>query len=894
MKRSILIPPDRLRVPGLRKKFFLLSICLFTACLIRAQTFTGTYKRAPLKEVIKELEADFGLVFAFETKRVEGKTVTITLKKEPLNSAVKKIMDNAGLRTEWVDEKSVVLHAKEKGDGVEGSGVRTLFGRIKDHETQEPLPYATVYMKRSRKGVVADENGGFHFPETPTTSDTLIVRYLGYRQQEIPVNPKGLHALEIALKPSSRRMEDILITSQGRLLPETGQEGEMSFNPQKIQAFSVLGEEDIFRALQFSPGISATEESADGLYLRGGTPDQNLVLLDGITVYNTGHFFGMFHAFNARALDRVRVYRSNYGAQYGGRVSGVIDITGKPERPDTLQFGASANLVSANIHAQIPLFKQKASLLIAGRRSFNDIVSSPTYESISGNVFQTGGIWSDENAAEELNGEYELDPTSFFYDLHTRLVVTPSDNDLIAATFYTGGDQTNYFFQQTDTTYSRESNDELILANLGSSLTWDHQWSPDLLSTAQLAYSTYGQRYNYDQEVVEEADSFAYETFQDNRVSAWDARLSTTWKPLTQHQFEGGLHFNFQSSLFEVSTDDNENVLPDSGVTEGAAYTAYLQHVYSPNPKISLRTGLRYTFFDGMEEHFWEPRIQIRATPWKNWRFQANWGIYNQFLNSVIMANRLKLGENFFAVAAPEQGIDNIVSFNLSAGAIFSKGPFLVEVEGYRKDLEGLITYDRSFDTEINANQIGDQLSEGTGTIMGVDVLVRYVKDWYTGWAAYTLSNVTHEFPELNEGNPFPADHNHTHELKLVNMLKFGRWNLSATWILASGKPFTPVMGIDTLIDLEGEPYHELDLEPRNSGSLPAYHRLDLNVRYNFPLGKWGRARTGISLFNVYDHENIRDWNYTIEYDENDEVQAVLIERQLLGFSPNLYFGLVF
>ena len=232
-------------------------------------------------------------------------------------------------------------------------------------------------------------------------------------------------------------------------------------------------------------------------------------------------------------------------------------------------------------------------------------------------------------------------------------------------------------------------------------------------------------------------------------------------------------------------------------------------------------------------------------------------------------------------------------------GVSYQKPGFWAEAEFYHKSLSGLQTYTNRFDASLNANQSQDLIREGNGYIIGMDLFVR--KQWkkYTGWASYTLSQAQYSFEEIDSGTAFPSDQDHLHELKLVNIVDLEPFQITLTWVFASGRPYTPAMGLDTLVDPDdpdGEEFYELAFGPNNSRRLPAYHRMDFSFLYNFKVGKKGRASTGLTIFNLYNRENIRDRTYSIQPSStNPDLETVVsIDRELLRISPNIFFTIQF
>ena len=875
-------------------RFTVFLLFLSLCSISRAQqpvNISYNFKDVPLNDALVSLEKKHALTFAYESSLLDGIRVTAKIKKAPLKEGITHLFAGTPLSFEILEGNQVILRPAELPTPQPNSS-KYITGKILDAETGEGLPYAIIVFNDSSGGTVSEGNGSFRLPIKNSQATAIQIRYIGYKSALIPITTKGAsQPIVVRMNSSTPLLTDILITGTSDLPMNTSRsDGSVSVNPAKVSSVSVLGEKDIYRALQWAPGISGTAESNEGLIVRGGTADQNLVLLDGINIYNSYHFFGLFSGFNAEALQQVKTYRGGFGAEYGGRVSSVVDITGDPVNPDSLRAGVSLNLLNANAFAKVPLFKKKAALLIAGRRSFNDIIPSPIYSRLQGNLFQSGKVFVDK---EEIGEEeaYEVDPVTWFFDVHGKLVVTPGKKDRIATSFYYGSDIVDYGFDYQDEDFIRESRDELKLDNLGASLIWDRQWKDNLSSNAGATYSSYGNKYFFEQSIFEDGDSTSSHFFQNNKVFSIGGFIKTNWEVREKHHLSFGGDFEYITTDLEFDVFGEVDSLElESLLQNGERYTVYAQYLYQPNRKLSVRAGMRGNYYSGTDEFFPEPRIFAQYEPVEGLSLKASWGMYAQFINPVIMSNGFKVGQNFYALAEDEE-VPVVQSSHAMVGIAYRMPGFLVEIDAYRKDLWGITAYSKEFDLSTNSNDAIELIGEGEGEVMGFDVLVRKEIGPYTGWVSYTLNQVIQKFEIIDEGNPFPADHDQRHEVKIVNLFRMKGWEASATWILASGKPYTQALGIDTVM-IDGEEEYELRKGPRNAERLPMYHRLDLSLSYGFTIkGKW-KATVGASVFNVYNRENVKDRNYSFEYPEDgaaEPVELVRIDRHLLGFSPNVF-----
>jgi ferric enterobactin receptor len=862
-------------------------------------TLTFQFASCDLPMILETVSKNCGLRFSFDTDLAHKvQFASFAAEGENWESVLERALAGNELRLQKLGNKryAIIRQVKEEQSA---ANKRSISGRVLDAGTGDPLPGAVVYLVRAGEmvgnGAVCDGEGTFDV-QGEGEGLTLVASFIGYRSARRLLEADASHGLLLALQPQALQLESVLVTGKSDQAIRRGENaGMLAMSPRHISAISVLGEQDVFRTLQFLPGVSATEESASGLYVRGSTPDENLVLIDGVPIYNTGHFFGMFHAFNAEALEKVDIARGGFGVARGGAVAGLIDITSRPSPGDSLSGSLTGNLAAAGAHISLPFLKRKASVMVAGRRSFADIVQSPLYRRISGNVFQTGSIFEDENSVPEDDTiGYELNPISNFHDLHAKVVIGQGAKGQLSANFYNGRDVVNYNFNSGDEVpgFARDSNEELVLSNNAGGIRYQRQLSSQWDLDASGYVTAYRGFFLNDQFLAEDGDTIDYEGQQNNVVRTLAARTNLLWRPGDKHLFDLGLQARHTLTSFEIGSFEEAELERLDSISIGAAIiSGWLGYAWKGVEKLEVAPGLRVNWYEENAEISFEPRMQANYRLGKNLRLNGNLGVYRQFLNPVQVSNTLKLGTDFLALASEENGIQTTESYQAGLGVSWMRPGIWIDVQGYYRRLFGLERYVRVFDANVNANEIDDLLSDGEGTVMGVDLLVRVHRGPWTGWAGYTLSQVEHLFPELSEGNPFPADHDHRHEIKLVNMVKLKRWEFSLTWVYASGKPYSEPSGVDTLVDGNGDDFLELRFDELNSRRLPSYHRLDANIAYNFPIRGVANGRVGISAFNIYNRNNIRDRNYSVRYpdDANEPLEVVRVDRELLGLSPNVF-----
>ncbi len=673
---------------------------------------------------------------------------------------------------------------------------RTIQGVVRDSASGETLPFATVTVAALGVRVASNRDGFFSIVGVPTTGVTLRVTAIGYHAVDFVVSAGqatgGLVAVNLVAIPFE--LEEIEVVADGYRMVKTSEGvSKIVASPRDLANLPSIGEVDIFRSLQLLPGISGTNESSSGLYVRGGTPDQNLVLLDGMTVYHVDHFFGFFSAFNADAIKDVQVYKGAFPAQYGGRISSVVDMTGKSGDPNNAHLSIGVNLLSSQLSLQVPLFG-KGSFVFTARRSYTDVLQTGLFNSIF-DMFNTqdSGLTQGGPAGlggRRLGGRFggqfanadftTFEPDFYFYDLNAKLTYNPSVRDVMSVSLYNGQDYLDNSRLQTQTLVSQGtqptraiSNDVTDLTdwgNKGISGKWARQWHPQFYSNALVAYSEYFSDYtrstNFETRNAD-TDSLLISrtngTTEDNLVQDFSMRLDNELQIGNSHQIGFGGWATRSEVRYQFLRNDSISVLDEN---QQAWRTAlYLQDTWNVRPNLSLTVGGRFAFYDGTGDAYLEPRASLSVGLTSAIRIKAAFGEYHQFVSRVVNEN-ITQGSRDFWLLADNDLVGVTGSTHYVVGGLYETDDVLFDVELYRKTLDGLSEFSLRF-RRAGELDISNLFFDGSGVAKGAEFLLQKKFGNFTGWASYTLSKVEHTFDELNDGNPFPALHDQTHGTRL-------------------------------------------------------------------------------------------------------------------------------
>lgn len=774
---------------------------------------------------------------------------------------------------------------------------RNISGQIVDMESRETLPFADVLIKGKTSGTSTNVDGFFSLQGVSTDTFTLVVMYVGYNSKEIFINKgkKNISSMKIEMSSGIQLEEISVVANSFKVLKTTDGVSSVQLSPQKIALLPNVGEVDIFRSLQLLPGVSGSNESSSGLYVRGGTPDQNLVILDGMTVYNVDHFFGFFSAFNANAIKDVQLYKGAFPAKYGGRLSSVVDLTGKIGNPNEFHGNFGVNLLNAKASLQIPLFG-KGSLTLSGRRSYTDIIKSGLYNSIFGVFDQT----DNSNAILTANGieTTTIEPSFFFFDFNSKLSFRPTEKDNISISFYSGKDdleEADFLditrtFGQTTRNITRDLQENTDWGNRGLSGKWSRQWNDVWYSNILVAYSNYFSMYNRNSHIQvrnPEQDTntidLTLKTLEDNDVQDISIIIDNELQLGQKHKLGFGIHSTSAKVDYQLTRNDTLSILNEK---QEARFTAlYIQDTWRPVDKLSISLGLRTTHYDVNDQLYWSPRFSLEYQATDNIKFKGAFGRHYQFVNRVVNENVTE-GSRDFWLLADEELIDVSSADHFVLGATYENDGFVFDVEAYRKNLSNLSEFSLRFQRDIT--QEAELFFNGDGLTQGVEFLAQKKAGQYTGWVSYTLSEVVHEFPELNDGKQFYALHDSRHEFKMVHSYDIDNWTFGLTWVYGSGKPFTEPESLYSLEFLDGSESSYISVGSKNGARLPAYHRLDVSGHYKIKKGEL-EYDFGVSIFNLYGRQNTwyREFDFTT-------TPPIVTDVKYLGFTPNISFELNF
>ena len=897
------------------KNTFTYLTLIFSFTVLNAQEgddlrIKETFSDKPLLLVLGDLRHSYRLKFEYEKGLVDDVRVTTSFRKSTLEEAMKKILQGTDIDFEIKPSRVVALFPKSEKPKIDWSKVTptrsnfTATGIVKDQKTGETLPFANVLVSGTTNGVNTNVDGYFTLFKVPSDTTILEISYIGYQTKQLRLTPDtDITQLEILLDDSGFQLDEVVVnaTRENQMLSASTGVSRLGIAPAALAKLPSYGEKDIFRSLQLLPGISGSNESSSGLFVRGGTPDQNLVLFDGFTVYHVDHLFGFFSAFNSNAIKDVQLYKGGFDAKYGGRLSSVVELTGKDGNAEEFNMGAGISLLSVNGFVEAPFADGKGSFLIAGRRSFQSNFYNNIFDAYTdSNEAQNSDVPQPTGGRGGRVARQNVQPNTYFYDLNGKLTYRPNTKDVFSLSFYNGQDNLDNSRKVNESafrnrggaspnfTFNRSNTDLTEWGNWGTSAKWSRRWNDRLYSNANLSYSNYfSRREKSNTTTISNTDGNSTQqngSFEENDLNDISFKLDNEYKISQNNQLDFGLQTIWNNIDYQFTQNDTVSVIDrhDKGLTS----TFYVQDKHNFDEKLIVKGGLRASHYGVTGQLYLEPRAALNYLLTDKIKLKAAWGKYNQFVNRIVRED-VQQGSRDFWLLADDEKVPISSAFHHIAGASYETSDWLFDVEGYYKTLDGLSEYSTRFTpVGFGPNQtvaFEEFFHTGAGIAKGVEFLIQKKQGKFTGWAGYTLGEVKYDFEAFGD-EPFFANQDVTHELKLVGSYELGKFTLGATFIYATGKPYTAPTGFYGVTLLDGTTNDFFELSDKNEVRFDDYHRFDLSGTYDFKLGH-SKAALGLTLTNIYNRENT--W-----YNEYEVIEGELLETNvsLLGFTPSVFF----
>jgi hypothetical protein len=771
----------------------------------------------------------------------------------------------------------------------------TISGYISDDANGEALIAANIWSPDARVGSSSNAYG-FYSLTLPAGKHIIQLQYLGYATQnfEVDLRANTDKNFQMVAAESLLNEVDVVASGSGKIEDQI-QMSKMEVPIKQLKSLpAIMGEVDIMKTLQLLPGVQSGGEGTSGLYVRGGSPDQNLILLDGVPLYNVNHLFGFFSVFNADAISNVSLTKGGFPARYGGRLSSVLEIKMKEGNMREFHGDATASIIASKMTLEGPLVKDKASFMISGRRTYLDVLARPFI-----------------NAANAQNPETTISPTYYFYDMNGKVNWKIGEKDRVYLSHFQGKDDFGTKGRDDFDDYQAEFGFGLDWRNSITAARWNHQWSPKLFSNVTATRSVYNfntrisreERYlpNYPDTAGTEESRFAGLYF--SGIEDYGARIDFDYVPNPQHYIRygggwtnhkfspGATNFEFQQSGFNLDT-----TIGGAEIFSNEAF-AYVEDEWNVNENFKIGYGLHLNtlFVENTTYSRLQPRIGMNYSLPGDIALKAS---YADMMQTVNLLTNEGLGLPTDLWVPSTANLQPQTSQQYAAGLAKNIGPYEFSIEGYYKDMQNLVSYREgaSFLFSVDDESWEDKVTQGQGTSYGMEFFAQKKAGKTNGWIGYTLSWSYRQFDEINGGERYFFTYDRRHDISVVmNHELTENINFSAAWVYGTGRAvtlpeFSYIAGLPE--ELSWWNYRQLTVEratDRNSYRYSPYHRLDVSLSFRKKRKTYERWWT-ISAYNAYNNLNPFFMETTQDRDGNPQLR----EYGLFPIIPSIAYRIKF
>lgn len=664
----------------------------------------------------------------------------------------------------------------------------------------------------------------------------------------------------------SNTLEEILIKSYLTKGIVKDKNAVFKINPKKLEILPGLIEADVLESLQELPGVISPNETATGLNIRGGTPDQNQIIWDGITIYHSGHLFGMISSFNPNITNNILFLNKGINPKYGERIASVINISTTNTVAKNLNLGVGFNGISADAFIETPIIKDKLSLLVSFRKSYHGVFETGPFEKMEDKVFQSTQIHSAENSDEIF----------YFKDQTIKLNYTLNKNNNFSASFIHIDNDLEHYFENIGSS-TETYKDILDTENNGYSLTWRKKWTPTIKQTTEFSASDFTLNYNYITFNNNQIDSdFSKRNLVKNQSFSTEININSPSGNTTLFGFQSvfkDVSYSFvETSNLKYILDENNNSLN--------TYSFFANYNNRNFSYFDFNIGLRANYYKELNQFKIEPRINILKEVYKNLKLQVTADIRNQTISQIdeTLISNLSLENKLWRLSDGKTS-PIINSKQITFGFLYDKNGWSFDIDTYFKKNKGISALKLGF-LNNNANHyiIGEQ------KIYGLDFYLKKNFNHITSWVSYSFTDIKNEFDTLNNENYFTANNQIQHAISSSITYRVKKVQLALGWKWHSGKPYTlsEKNNLNTVFN-----------DDINTGRLPNYNRFDFSTLYNFSFSKNDKlkGKIGLSIRNLLNKNNLISREYLGNNTPNNPITT--IDKYSLSRTTNFVFRVV-
>lgn len=881
---------------------FCILIFLFTILPeIHSQAYRLSFRNIKLSEALITLTSQLDIKVAFDSRKLGAVMVNKDISGNNADEVMTNLLQGTGYKFRFKYNRYLIVMEDSSAEEDSASAFQ-IIGSVSDRQTGEQLPFATISAPDQDIVSSATETGSFSLRDVVTNPLHLQITYIGYCPLDTTIFlNERVSNVNFGLNSTFKTLDSIIVKGSRVEMVELRNDVDFAttINTGKLSDLPALVETDVFRILQVLPGISYGE-NAQGLSIRGGSTDQNLILFDGQTLYNLSHYYGVVSALNPNIIKDLQVYKGGYDSRFGERVSGIVDITGKSGSQTEPSVYGDINLVSANVTAEVPV-GSKISLIGAVRRSYSDIYSTELSEALVSRNLE----WFRNDSATIIS---QTKPRFYFYDYNTKISFRPSNIENFTLSIYGGKDNFRNSYSGSYRDLVVEATDRNVWSNYGISACWQKQWNETFYSSVQTGTSGY---LNNSSNLTAIDRTFApgtdprflpdtvnqFNVFSQNNLKDYFLSARGTLQQSSLNQISFG--FLARNNSIYYHKDADKVYVYDNINQSGWTLSSYIQDRINIARRLVLKPGIRLSYFTGNGGWYAEPRLSANYTISSALSLRVATGKYYQFLKQILAQQETGYNK-YFWVMADNTSHPVVSSIHYLAGVTFEKGRFLLDAEGYYKTYSGLQEYifvsqylknsdfHEYFPGVNNLNEPPPNnppqpsfYITGNGKSYGIDILIKYKGKNYSSWLSCSTGRSIQNYQRINGGDDIPSLVDQPFQLSWTNMFTAGKWNIGTMTLWSAGKPYLShsVVNSDQTI-------------LRVYNRLPDYFRTDLSVNYSLAI-HGVQLKPGISLNNLFNTHNYFDiTTRKFDFESTSFTGVTLIESQ--AFSINAFIHFVF
>ena len=821
-------------------------------------------RNATLEEFVKRIENSTGFSFIYGEEVKINHRLTLDVKQKTIPEILNLAFANEPVKYQITGRHILLQKKKQKPV----SRKFTISGYVTDGTSSETLIGANILESRQQQGTTTNPYG-FYSITLPAGETELSFSYLGYTTRQYKLELSKDTLINVLMQDNNQLEEVVIISDKAEAGITATQMGAQEIPIAQIKNTpSILGEADVMKTIQLMPGVQAGVEGSAGLYVRGGGPDQNLILLDGVPVYNVDHLFGFFSVFTPEAVKKVTLFKSSFPARFGGRLSSVVDVRSNDGDMKKYHGTLSVGLLSSKIQLEGPIIRDKTSFNISARRSYIDLIAKPFMP-------------KDDKISY------------YFYDINAKINHKFSDRSRLFLTFYNGKD--SYYFKTTDSSSSMYK-DKMSL-NWGNTIAtarWNYIFNQKLFSNTTVAYNKYRMDANstvYTKtNLIESISESNYHSNYHSGICDWSYLIDFDYNPTPAHHIKFGagyLHHDFRPEVATSKIQEKEDGITkqdtlynsiSNSTIQAHEVSAYIEDNFDIGSRLRMNVGLHLSMFRVQRRNYFsvQPRVSARYQLTRHTALKASYTKMSQYIH-LLSSTPISMPTDLWVPVTSK--IKPMQAHQYSLGSYYTGlTGWEFSVEGYYKQMRNVLEYKEGVSFLGSSSGWENKVEMGKGRSMGIEFMAQKTTGKTTGWIAYTLAKSDRKFAVggINNGERFPYKYDRRHNLSLVVNHKFSnRIDIGASWIFSTGGTATIAEEVTAIIRPGEDAIQQKDyIEKRNNYRLPASHRLNIGVNFNKKT-KHGVRTWNISLYNAYNA-----MNPTMIYSNNSGGYASYIKNQ--------------